>query len=67
LASQHETIPDQDGVEVTDVAETYAAARQAIKEFRSESPSTEWRGWRLDVTDASGAIVFSISLDEPIH
>jgi hypothetical protein len=66
LASQHETIPDEDGVEVTALAEACAEAVGVVEELRQSNPAAaaKWKGWSLDVADASGAIVFSISLDE---
>jgi hypothetical protein len=69
LASQHETIPDEDGVELTDSAEACAEAVRAVEELRRNTPAAaaKWKGWRIDVADASGAVVFSISLDEPLH
>ena len=67
LVSQHEVILDKDGVEVADLAAAGAEALKAIEELRRESPSaaTGWAGWWLEVTDASGVVVFSISLDDP--
>ena len=69
LVDQHDAIPDKDGLEVTDLAKARAEALDAIEEFRREYPSTaaEWEGWRLNVADGSGAVVFSISLDEPSY
>jgi hypothetical protein len=67
LISQHRTIPDHDGVEVTDLAEAYAVAREAVEEFRRETPTRTLEGWRLEATDASGGVVFSISLKEFLH
>ena len=67
LADRHETIPDEDGLEVSDLAKAHAEALKVIEEFRTENPTmaTEWEGWRLDVANGSGAIVFSINLDAP--
>ena len=65
LVSKHETILDTVGLEITDLDEAHAEARKAIEEFESESPSpgAEWDGWRLDVSNHAGAVVFSIPLD----
>ena len=67
LVSEHEVILDEEGVEVADLAEAGTEALKAIEEFRRESPSAAkgWEGWWLEVTDASGAVVFSISLNDP--
>ncbi len=69
LADQHEAIPDNDGLEVSDLVEACSQTRKAVEEFRQESPSmaAEWHGWRLDIADASGAVVFSICLDGALH
>jgi hypothetical protein len=68
LADQRETIPDDEGIEITGMAEAYKLVLQTVEELRAESPSmaAEWRGWELEVADASGVVVFSISLDEPL-
>jgi hypothetical protein len=67
LVSEHEVILDREGVEVADLAEAGAEALKAVEELRQEGPSaaTDWAGWWLEVTDASGVVVFSISLDGP--
>ena len=64
LVSKHETILDTVGLEITDLDEAHAEARKAIEEFENESPSpgAEWDGWRLDVSNHSGAVMFSIPL-----
>ncbi|WP_046867453.1 DUF6894 family protein [Microvirga massiliensis] len=65
LVGAHDVIPDKDGLEVGSLAETLAEVLKAIEELRRDNPSTstEWRGWRLDVADQSGAVAFSINLD----
>ena len=67
LANGHDTVPDEDGIELNDLAEACAEAVGAIEELRRNNPSAaaKWKGWRLDVADAFGTIVFSIRLDEP--
>jgi hypothetical protein len=63
LADRHETIPDEDGLEVSDLAKAHAEALKVIEEFRTENPTmaTEWEGWRLDVADGSGAVDWEAS------
>ena len=41
-------------------------AAMAIAELKVEDPSAiqDFSGWRLEVTDAAGAVVFSICLTE---
>jgi hypothetical protein len=69
LVSQHETILDTVGLEVTDLDEAHAEARKAIEEFKSESPlpGAERYGWWLDAGNHAGAVVFSIPLDHVYH
>ncbi|WP_046867574.1 DUF6894 family protein [Microvirga massiliensis] len=69
LVDRHEIIRGEKGLEVADLATARREAMRAIEEVRSKSPSTaaNWKGWRLDVADAAGTIVFSISLDDPLH
>jgi hypothetical protein len=69
LVSRHKIIPDEDGLEVTDLAMACKEVIKTVEEARRESPSTaeEWRGWRLDVADVAGTIVFSIRLDNTLH
>jgi hypothetical protein len=69
LVDRHEIIPDEEGLEVTDLAIACREIMRTVEEVRRKSPSTAaaWRGWRLDVADAAGTIVFSISLDAPLH
>jgi hypothetical protein len=69
LVDRREIIRDEEGLEVSDLAVACREAMRAIEEVRRTSPSTaaDWKGWRLDVTDAAGTIVFSISLDDPLH
>ncbi|WP_046869143.1 DUF6894 family protein [Microvirga massiliensis] len=69
LVSRHNIIPDEEGLEVTDLAMTCKEVIRTIEESRRESPSTaaEWKGWRLNVADVAGTIVFSIGLDDPLH
>jgi hypothetical protein len=60
-------IRDDAGVEVTDMRMAEAEALKAIQEIRQEDNNTEeeWRGWRLNVTDCSGYLLLSISLNSP--
>jgi hypothetical protein len=42
-----------------------AHAQKAVEELRSEDPSAarDWKGWRLEVADTSGAVLLVINLD----
>jgi hypothetical protein len=69
LVNQHDAVPDEDGLELIDLAKAGDEILLAVQEFRRENPPAAdgWRGWRLNVADGSGAVVFSISLDEPSY
>jgi hypothetical protein len=51
LVSSHESIPDDIGIEVSDLAKQGAS----------------WQGWRLDNVDRSGRVLLSIPLDPTLH
>jgi hypothetical protein len=65
LAELHNAIPDEEGIEVSNPEYARAEALKQIEELRRADPSSaaDWAGWHLHVADASGAVVFSISLD----
>ena len=65
LVDAHDRVLDEDGVEVADTDHLRAHAQKAVEELRSEDPSAarDWRGWRLEVTDTSGAVLVTINLD----
>jgi hypothetical protein len=69
LVNAHETLPDREGIEVDDVAQSKAAAVAMLDELRQEDASTaqEWSGWTLHVTDAAGCILFSLDLDSCVQ
>jgi hypothetical protein len=58
-------IPDLEGIEVDDVEEARIEARKAVDEFRLEDEFIiqDWEGWRLEVTDPAGTVLFTIDLD----
>jgi hypothetical protein len=64
LTDGYVVIPDEVGVRVADLEEARAGAIGTIRELRRESSeaNTDWRGWRIEVTDARGAVVFTIDL-----
>jgi hypothetical protein len=69
LANGSDAMPDDDGIEITDPGRAYLEASIAIEELRSENPTDarDWEGWRLNVTDSAGDLVFSMSLRETRH
>jgi hypothetical protein len=67
LAAVHDSILDEVGIEVEDLDDARSEAIRAIADMKVEDHSSvqNFGGWRLDVTDASGAVVFSIHFAEP--
>ena len=65
LVSGSEEIRDREGLEVTDLDQAYAEALETLHALAREdkAAAAAWAGWRLDVRDASGALLFSIGLD----
>jgi hypothetical protein len=64
-----ETIPDDTGTEVLDLATAQDMALQAIHDIREEAiqQGASWQGWRLDIVDRSDRILLSIPLDPTIY
>jgi hypothetical protein len=69
LADKHEIIPDDTGVEVSDVETARRLALKAVHELRQESDHADedWVGWQLEVVDADGNRLLSIPLDMPLQ
>ncbi|MBD2751058.1 hypothetical protein IC232_30980 [Microvirga sp. BT688] len=69
LVHRHERILDETGIEVSDLEAAHYQAIKAIQELRDEGEEGEvdWRGWHLEVTDASGKVLLSIPLDTAQH
>jgi hypothetical protein len=69
LVHTHERILDETGIEVSDLEAAHYQAIKAIQELRQEGEADEvdWRGWQLEVTDASGKVLFSIPLNAAQH
>ena len=65
LIDAHQTLVDDQGVEVADLDEARTLARDAIREAIQEGALTpaDCAGWRLEARDASGAVLFTIRLD----
>ncbi|MBM6595173.1 DUF6894 family protein [Microvirga pudoricolor] len=64
LLSGSDTIKDTDGIEVDDVEEARAQAMKAVEELREDDDMSneDWQGWRLEVVDEDGGILFTIPL-----
>jgi len=68
LVHTHERILDETGIEVSDLEAAHYYALKAIQELRQEGDDeTDWGGWQLQVTDASGRILLEIPLDMAQH
>jgi hypothetical protein len=64
LVDASKIILDGTGVEVSGQEEARAEALAAIAELRQADPaiSNAWKGWTLSVVDATGSLLFSMSL-----
>ena len=64
LVDAHQALPDHEGVEVADPEEARTLAREVALEMlqSGEAQAGDWQGWRLDVADASGAVLATIVL-----
>ena len=69
LVNSHETIRDDTGVEVSDLATAQEFALQAIDDIREEAiqAGASWQGWRLDVVCPAGNVLLSIPLEPVLH
>jgi hypothetical protein len=65
LVSGSEAIRDTEGLEVEDLDEAWTQAHEAVLDLAQDNPAAAatWAGWRLDVCDEPGAVLFSMSLD----
>ena len=64
LQGPQHTLPDVHGVEVPDLHQARRVAFELIQQLREEDPSLaqDWSGWRLNVVDAAGVILFAVNL-----
>ncbi len=65
LVNGSEEIRDTEGLEVSDLDQAHAEALETLRMLaqEDEEAAAGWAGWRLNVTDVSGSILFSIRLD----
>ena len=65
LVSSHHTITDDEGLEVTDLAEARTFACAAVAEMAQDGIAdiAHWRGWEMEARDASGTILFTMGFD----
>jgi hypothetical protein len=63
LVSDHEVIPDQEGVDLLADERVLSHVVRAVDELvRDEPSSDEWLGWRLEITDGAGQVILIIPL-----
>jgi hypothetical protein len=64
LVDDYDIIPDEIGIEVSDLKEVYVEATKAIGEFRQEhtADAAAWEDWRVEVTDAWGDTILTLPL-----
>jgi hypothetical protein len=65
LTDGDRVICDNEGLHLPSVHAAVTSAIKAIAELRQEDPtdSSEWQDWTLEITDATGWVVRSISLE----
>jgi hypothetical protein len=65
LMAGREAIHDDKGIELDDPERARSAALEALEELSQADPELvqEAHGWKLNVADASGDVVFSLTLD----
>jgi hypothetical protein len=69
LASPHGRSDDRAGIRLPDMA---AAVEEAIRaalliiRTPSQTPTTDWRGWRIEVTDQGGVPVFTMPFENAL-
>jgi hypothetical protein len=68
LANCSEQIPDLEGIEVSSLAQAHMQALKAVQELREEDEDGEgsWIGWRLEVTDGDGHLMFVVDLGKSL-
>jgi hypothetical protein len=68
-ARRDEIIQDLEGVEVDNINQVRVEILRAVRELLQEDEfaAEDWSGWRLIVTDDTGAVVLSLDLDTAAH
>ena len=65
LVSSHQTVTDEEGLEVADMEEARTFAREAVAEMVQDGVAeiARWRGWAVEARDASGTVLFTMGFD----
>jgi hypothetical protein len=68
LTNGENVICDDVGTLVPDVYAALTYALEVMEELRTEDPSVEadWLDWRVEITDQTGQVLESLSLEEPL-
>jgi hypothetical protein len=66
LTNGHDSILDEEGLEVTELASAQREVLRTIDEIRQTDASQahEWNGWMLSVVSDAGAMILSLDLHE---
>ena len=65
LVSDHEVIPDEEGIVLWNKeGALFAIIRAANGLIKENLTLDEWQGWRLEVMDGAGRMILSISLSD---
>lgn len=64
LVKGEERVLDADGVEVVNVDQAILQVGELVSEVAADGPEElqAWRGWFFEVTDVSGAVLFTTAL-----
>jgi hypothetical protein len=67
LTNGVDVVRDEDGIEHSSMNSALIQAMKAIEELRAQDPlaAEDWRGWSLEIVDASGRTVRSLPLGSP--
>ena len=69
LVNSHEVIPDDTGIDVSDLEAMQFFAQQAIEDMRGEviELGESWQGWRLEVVCPAGHVLLSVPLEPTLN
>ncbi|MFC4171174.1 MULTISPECIES: DUF6894 family protein [Microvirga] len=65
FSTQHDSLIDEEGVEVSSLDHVHSEALQAIQEISQDAgaPEVDWSDWTLSVTDPSGQVLLTLALE----
>jgi hypothetical protein len=67
--NSYEVIPDDTGIEVSDLGTMQSVAQQAIEDMRGEvmELGESWQGWWLKVVCPAGHVLLSVPLEPTLN